>query len=97
MPGSLYQQKTNNMIKKTKHTLLLGEGVHQHTLYGKFAIGDGTDFAELEVTEESLLKHEHPNGNFGEHQTLKIEKGDWVMGRQVEFNPMDSKITRVWD
>jgi len=85
------------MKTKKKHTLLKGEGVHQHTLYGDFKIGDETDFMEVNVTEESLLKHEHPNGNFGEHETLQIEKGDWVMGKQVEFNPFDSKITRIWD
>jgi hypothetical protein len=85
------------MKKKTKHTLLVGEGVHQHTLYGNFAIGEQTDFMEVQVNEESLLKHEHPNGNFGEHETLKVETGEWVMGKQVEYNPFNQKITRVWD
>lgn len=85
------------MKKKNKHTLLKGEGVHQHTLYGDFKIGNESDFMELEVVKESLLKHEHPNGSFGEHQTLKIEKGDWSMGKQVEYNPFKSEITRVWD
>jgi hypothetical protein len=93
----LLKQNIIKMEKKTKHTLLLGEGVHQHTLYGKFAIGEQTDFMEVQVSEESLLKHEHPNGNFGEHKTLKVEDGNWVMGKQVEFNPFDQKITRVWD
>jgi hypothetical protein len=85
------------MEKKTKHTLLLGEGVHQHTLYGKFMVGQEPDFTEVNVMEESLLKHEHPNGNFGEHETLKVESGQWVMGKQVEFNPFNEKITRIWD
>ena len=85
------------MKKKTKHTLLVGEGVHQHTLYGSFNIGEQTDFMELVVSEESLLKHEHPNGNFGEHKTLQVEDGKWVMGKQVEFNPFSQKVTRIWD
>ena len=85
------------MKSKKKHTLLKGEGVHQHTLYGDFKIGDENDFVKLEVVKESLLKHEQPNGSFGEHQTLKIEKGDWSMGKQVEYNPFNQKITRVWD
>lgn len=93
----MYKQNRKTMVKKSKHTLLLGEGVHQHTLYGKFAIGEETDFMEVQVSEESLLKHEHPNGNFGEHQTLQVEEGSWVMGKQVEFNPFDQKITRIWD
>lgn len=85
------------MEKKTKHTLLKGEGVHQHTLYGDFKIGEETEFMELEVSKESLLKHEHPNGNFGEHETLKIDNGNWILGKQVEFNPFDRKVTRIWD
>ncbi len=85
------------MKKKQKHTLLLGEGVHQHTLYGNFMVGEQPDFTEVNVMEESLLKHEHPNGNFGEHQTLKVESGEWVMGKQVEYNPFNQSITRIWD
>jgi hypothetical protein len=87
------------MKKRTKkQTLLLGEGIHQHTLYGTFDIeNEMTDFAEVEVIEESLLKHEHPNGSFGEHKTLTIERGNWVMGKQVEYNPFSGKVERVWD
>ena len=52
----------------------------------------------LEVTKESLLKHEQPSGAFSnEHQTLKIEKGNWVMGKQVEYNPFNQQVSRVWD
>ena len=83
--------------KLKKHTLLKGEGSNQHTLYGDFQIGNETDFMEVEVVKESLLKHEQPDGSFGEHQTLKIEKGDWSMGKQVEYNPFKQEITRVWD
>jgi hypothetical protein len=92
--------KTNykKMKKKNKHTLLKGEGTNQHTLYGDFEIGDETDFMEVEVTKESLLKHEQPNGAFSnEHQTLKIEKGYWVMGKQVEYNPFERTISQIWD
>lgn len=85
------------MEKKRKHTLLLGEGVHQHTLYGNFMVGEQPEFTEVNVMEESLLKHEHPNGNFGEHETLKVESGQWVMGKQVEYNPFNQTITRIWD
>lgn len=85
------------MKKKTKHTLLKGEGIHQHTLYGDFLIGNEPDFTTLEVSKDSLLKHEKPGGSFGEHETLKIEVGKWTMGKQVEYNPFEQKITRVWD
>jgi hypothetical protein len=86
------------MKRQKKQTLLLGEGIHQHTLYGEFNSNtEIEDFATLEVVEESLLKHEHPNGSFGEHKTLIVESGGWVMGKQVEYNPFDGKVTRVWD
>ena len=86
------------MTKKNKHTLLKGEGTNQHTLYGDFKIGEETEFTEMVVTKDSLLKHEQPSGEFSnEHQTLQIEKGKWVMGKQVEFNPFNREISRVWD
>ena len=86
------------MKKKQKHTLLKGEGVNQHTLYGDFSIEEVTDYPSLQVTKESLLKHEQPDGSFSnEHQTLKIEKGDWVMGKQVEYNPFEGRVTQIWD
>ncbi len=86
------------MKKKTKHTLLKGEGTNQHTLYGDFSIEEVAEYPSLEVTKDSLLKHEQPDGSFSnEHQTLKIEKGNWVMGKQVEYNPFEGKVTQIWD
>lgn len=85
-------------MKRTKrHTLLLGEGIHQHTLYGDFKIGNEETFTSVEVLETSLLKHEKPNRTFGEHETLEIKKGKYVMGKQVEYNPFSQKVERVWD
>ena len=88
-------------MKKTlkKHTLLVGEGINQHTLYGSFSMDtDVAEFPEITIKEDSDLKHEKPNGVWSnEHKTLKIEKGNWVMGRQVEYNPFNQKVTRVWD
>ena len=86
------------MTKKTKHTLLKGEGIHQHTLYGDFQIGDEKEYTSVLVEKDCLLKHEKPNGRFSnEHRTLKVEKGSWVMGRQVEYNPFDNSTSSVWD
>lgn len=85
------------MKKQKKETLLKGEGIHQHTLYGDFDVTlDSGDFKEIDVLE-AQLKHELPNGKFGEHNTLNVESGNWVMGRQVEYNPMVRKVTRIWD
>lgn len=83
---------------KKSHTLLKGEGVNQHTLYGDFVLDEtNPDFVPVLVNEDSVLKHEQPNRTFAEHETLKVEKGEWAMGRQVEYNPFDQKVTRVWD
>ncbi len=82
----------------SKRTLLVGEGIHQHTLYGKFSMEEKmSDFSDVLVKEESVLRHEKPNGEFGEHKALKIEQGDWVLGKQVEYNPFSQSISRIWD
>ena len=86
------------MKSKTKHTLLKGEGANQHTLYGKFKIDETQlEFSNLVVTEDSVLKHETPSGEFAEHKGLQIDKGNWVMGKQVEYNPFRRSISQVWD
>ena len=89
------------MAKKTKkkqHTLLKGEGSNQHTLYGEFMVEDVVDFPQVDVLQDSVLKHEQPDGSFSnEHKGLQVEKGNWSMGKQVEYNPFDRKVTQVWD
>jgi hypothetical protein len=84
---------------KNKKTLLVGEGINQHTLYGDFMVADTiNDFAEVKVKDTSFLKHEQPNGAWSnEHKTLQVEKGNWVMGKQVEYNPFSQQVSRVWD
>lgn len=91
--------KNKKVTPKKKHTLLKGEGVNQHTLYGDFAIDETqTEFAEVEVKKDSVLRHEQPDGSFSnEHKPLKVEQGDWVMGKQVEYNPFEGTITQIWD
>ena len=85
--------------KLKKHTLLKGEGSNQHTLYGDFTMDTNVvEFSNLVVTKDSVLRHEKPNGEFSnEHKALKIEKGNWVMGKQVEYNPFKRSVSQVWD
>lgn len=86
------------MTKKNRHILLRGEGIHQHVLHGDFMVeNEERDFSEIVVNKDGLLQHEKPDGSFGEHHTLPIPKDDYVMGRQVEYNPFDRTVTRVWD
>lgn len=86
----------NKQLKK--HTLLRGEGTNQHTLYGSFSMEDVIDFPKIKVTSDSVLKHEKPDGAFSnEHKALKVDRGNWVMGKQVEYNPFKRSISQVWD
>lgn len=81
-----------------KKILLKGEGSNQHTLYGDFRTADVLeDFGVVNVHQRSLLKHEQPDGSFGEHNTLAVEAGGWVMGKQVEYNPFAREVTQIWD
>lgn len=81
-----------------QQTLLKGEGANQHTLYGNFTTEDKqTEFVDVEVNKDSVLKHEQPDGSFGEHNALAVEQGNWVMGKQVEYNPFKQEITQIWD
>jgi len=84
--------------KHKKFTLLKGEGDNQHTLYGSFTIqNEDTDFATLTLSSDGVLQHETPKGEFAEHNGLQVEKGKWVMGKQVEYNPFTQSVSRVWD
>lgn len=82
---------------KNKHVLLKGEGIHQHVLHGEFTIDEKPEYSELVVTKDGVLQHETPSGAFGEHNTLQVESGKWIMGKQVEYNPFDQTISRIWD
>lgn len=86
------------MKKSKKHTLLKGEGSNQHTLYGEFLIEEVDNFPAIKVEKDSVLKHEQPDGSFSnEHKGLQIERGNWSLGKQVEYNPFEGTITQVWD
>jgi hypothetical protein len=89
------------MAVHKRKTILLGEGIHQHTLVGEFEVDDNVavaDYPQINVRENSQLLHEKPNGGWsGEHKTLPIRKGGYVMGMQVEYNPFSQSVSRVWD
>jgi hypothetical protein len=84
--------------RKTKEILLKGEGANQHVLHGDFLIDEtATEFATLSIKKDSVLKHEQPDGSFAEHQSLQVDKGDWVVAKQIEFQPFKGTISQVWD
>lgn len=83
-------------MKTKKHIVLKGEGVNQHVLYGDLDITEG-EFSNFVVTGDGILRHETPGGKFAEHNTLKVEAGEWVTANQVEFNPFNRTVSRIWD
>lgn len=82
-----------NTGKAKRKVLLKGEGIHQHTLVGDFNVvqNPGGDQILLDVRRESCLVHEKPDRSEGEHLTLPVEPGRWIMGRQVEFDPFSNE------
>jgi hypothetical protein len=86
------------MEKIKRKTILLGEGVNQHTLYGEFKTEKEVgEFLDVEVLIPSELRHETPARDFAEHYTIELEAGMWQQGKQVEYNPFEQRITAVWD
>jgi hypothetical protein len=85
--------------KAVKHMLMKGSGANHHSLHGVVDIPEHgeNEFYALTVQEDAHLKHETPTGEFAEHNTLLVEKGEWFMGKQVEFNPFDNTVVRIWD
>jgi hypothetical protein len=88
-------------MKNNRLVILKGEGVNQHVLVGNFEADVNTatkTFTPISIKSDCLLKHEKPNGNWSnEHNTLKVEKGSYRMGRQVEYNPFKQSISTIWD
>ena len=85
------------MQKQKEKVLLVGEGIHQHTLKGEFTIDDER-YALINVLKPSILHHEKPNGEFSkEHFPISVEKGVWIQGRQTEYNPFTREFEDIWD
>ena len=84
------------MTKKSKLTILKGEGANQHVLHGSISYSEIEDYMCLEV-EKAELKHETLTGEFAEHNTLQVPNGKLHMGVQVEKNPFSGEINRILD
>jgi hypothetical protein len=100
--------------KSDKRTVLLkGEGENQHVLYGESVVSQGANYRGVKMKGDGLLRHEDPEGRHAEHRSIRIARGEWVMGLQVEFDPFprsgtpfnrsssdpldDERIIPVWD
>lgn len=85
------------MKKTNKVVILKGEGTNEHVLEGDFKVETSDRGDTYVVNKQGKLVHQTPAGKFGDHHTLPVSKGKWVRGTQVEFNPMDSSISNIWD
>ena len=75
-----------------------GEGINQHVLHGEATIRQSKDgFDRILLYEDGRLAHETSEGKHAEHETLPVPKGKWIMGQQIEFDPFERVVTRVWD
>jgi hypothetical protein len=85
-------------VETQKIVILEGEGTHRHVILGEALKQYHPDgFNTLRLKDDAVLRHETPQGTPGEHRSLPLEKGTWVMGRQVEFDPFEQRVTQVWD
>lgn len=79
--------------KENREVLLLGEGGNQHTLYGDFSMNGRVILAKVTCQ----LRHESSSQTFAEHNTILVDQGKWILGRQIEYNPLLKNVTRVLD
>lgn len=87
-------------MKTTKKLLILkGEGRHEHVLEAEEITYPETEqLSEVHVGKGGLLTHVDPaTGKPAEHNTIPLEQGTWLVGRQVEYNPFDNSISNVFD
>ena len=87
--GKTKQTKmSKNTERRQKRTVLLkGEGENRHVLYGESVVSPGTSYRSVKMKEDGVLIHEDPEGRHAEHRSIRIRKGEWVMGLQVEYDP----------
>lgn len=84
--------------KSVRRTVILkGEGENQHVLYGESVVSQGVNYRSVKMKADGELRHEDPEGRHAEHKTIRIRKGEWVMGLQVEFDPFPRRGMRFED
>lgn len=90
--------KKKEFKKQSKFLMLKGEGIHVHEAEGDLLVNQKQEFSELYVNSSGILHHKNPLTNsFGEHNPIKLEKGLFVQGTQIEWNPWQQDITQIWD
>lgn len=86
---------------KTAKRLCLGEGEHVSAVTGQMIkhILDSKKEIEYEATADSITFMLNEMGvlTHDEHDRMVFEKGTYHSYNQVEFNPLDQTISRVFD
>ncbi|GEP97670.1 hypothetical protein CCY01nite_39300 [Chitinophaga cymbidii] len=81
------QQKTKRLVLSEGETI-----GHKHVLESKRDFGfTRTDFCIfIQLIDQGILTHD-------EHDRIVLEPGSYRSYNQVEFNPMDNTVHRVFD
>lgn len=88
------------MNNKQKVLILKGEGRHEHVLEADVLEYDKKEerLSSVTVGPNGLLTHVDPlTGDLAEHNTIPLEEGTWLVGRQVEWQPFENTISGVFD
>lgn len=85
--------------EKQRLLILKGEGANSHFLEADVLTHakENPTLSEITVGEGGVLKHLTPAGEPAEHNAIPLEKGSWLVGRQVEWNAFDQSIGQVFD
>ena len=95
------KKNASKKTSKTANRLCLGEGEHVSAVTGQMIkhILDSKKEIEYEATADSITFMLNEMGvlTHDEHDRMVFEKGTYHSYNQVEFNPLDQTISRVFD
>jgi deoxyribodipyrimidine photolyase len=82
-------------LKKTKKLVLaLGESTHTHIMHCEkeieYDLDQNTEAIKFVLRERGIITHE-------EHDRIVLEPGAYVKTNQVEFDPFNQTVSRVFD
>ena len=88
--GDIYLKKVDEIPADAKEikdfVLAYGEVTgHKHQLQGKLKVRQRQEQKYIEVEEDSELVHE-------EHATIQLEKGNYIVIRQREYDPQRERL-----
>lgn len=89
--------------KIARKELLLSGTQNNHFVNGEFTIEkrkigeDEVLVIKVKEGEYAWLSHENKDGSEGEHRCIKLEPGEYIVGKQVEFDYKRRLIRQIRD